>query len=94
MGGGGNIRAGGALSNDIIRLRDRLGGRLLTADFRAGDVLLFSVFLVHGSLDNRSDTIRLSSDSRYQSAAEPADHRWIGPNPIAHGPEGKRGMIC
>jgi hypothetical protein len=94
MGGGGNIRAGGALSNDPIKLRDRLGGRWLTADFAAGDVLLFSVFTVHCSLDNRSQSIRLSSDSRYQSAAEPADHRWIGPDPIAHGPAGKRGMIC
>ena len=94
MGGGGNIRAGGALSNNPVKLRERLGGRWLTADFRAGDVLIFSVFLVHASLDNHSQSIRLSSDSRYQSASEPADHRWIGPNPIAHGPEGKRGMIC
>ncbi len=95
MGGGGNIQAGGVLSKDAVKLRERLGGRWLTAqDYRAGDVLVFSVFLVHASLDNHSDRIRLSSDSRYQSAAEPADHRWMGPNPIAHGPEGKRGMIC
>jgi len=94
MGGGGNIRAGGALSENPVKLRERLGGRWLTADFRAGDVLIFSVFLVHCSLDNHSQSIRMSSDSRYQSAAEPADHRWIGPDPIAHGPAGKRGMIC
>lgn len=94
MGGGGNIRAGGALSNDLITLRERLGGRWLTSDYSAGDVLIFSVYTVHGSLDNHSNRIRLSSDSRYQRASEPADHRWMGANPIAHGPEGKRGMIC
>jgi ectoine hydroxylase-related dioxygenase (phytanoyl-CoA dioxygenase family) len=95
MGGGGNIQDGGVLSKSAVKLRERLGGRWLTAqDYRAGDVLIFSVFLVHASLDNHSNRIRLSSDSRYQSAVEPADHRWIGPNPIAHGPEGKRGMIC
>jgi Phytanoyl-CoA dioxygenase (PhyH) len=94
MGGGGNIADGGVLSHNPVKLRDRLGGRWLTADFKAGDVLIFSVFTVHCSLDNHSNQIRLSSDSRYQSAAEPADHRWMGPNPIAHGPEGKRGKIC
>ena len=94
MGGGGNIRDGGQLSNNAPTLRDRLGGRWLTADYRAGDVLIFSVFLVHASLDNQSNTIRLSSDSRYQSALEPADHRWMGENPSAHGPASKRGMIC
>jgi hypothetical protein len=94
MGGGGNIKAGGQLSNNAIKLRERLGGRWLTANYRAGDVLLFSVYTVHCSLDNAGDEIRLSSDSRYQSAAEPADHRWVGPNPVAHGPGAKRGMIC
>jgi hypothetical protein len=94
MGGGGNIRSGGHLSENVVTLRDRLGGRWLTADYKAGDVLIFSVFTVHASLDNHGDCIRMSSDSRYQSALEPADHRWIGPNPVAHGPEGKRGMIC
>jgi hypothetical protein len=94
MGGGGNIRNGGWLSNQPAKLRERLGGRWLTNAFSAGDLLVFSVFTVHASLDNQSDKIRLSSDSRYQRASQPADERWIGPNPIGHGPEGKRGMIC
>lgn len=94
MGGGGNIADGGALSWNPVKLRDRLGGRWLTANFKAGDVLIFSVYTVHCSLDNQSNTIRLSSDSRYQSAAEPADHRWMGPNPIAHGPAAKHGKVC
>lgn len=94
MGGGGNIAASGWLSNDAVKLRERLGGRWLTADFRAGDVLIFSMFTVHTSLDNGSNTIRLSTDTRYQLAAEPIDERWIGQQPIGHGPTGKRGMIC
>lgn len=94
MGGGGNITNGGWLSKDPITLRKRLGGRWLTTDYRAGDVLIFTVFNVHASLDNNTHHIRLSSDTRYQLASEPVDERWIGEEPIAHGPAGKRGMIC
>ncbi|MEZ4706550.1 MAG: phytanoyl-CoA dioxygenase family protein [Caldilineaceae bacterium] len=94
MGGGGNISPGGWLSRDPVTLRKRLGGRWLTADYQLGDVLLFSVYLVHCSLDNTSDRIRLTSDTRYQLAAEPVDERWIGEEPIAHGPAAKEGMIC
>jgi ectoine hydroxylase-related dioxygenase (phytanoyl-CoA dioxygenase family) len=64
MGGGGNIARGGSLSHNPFKLRQNLGGRRLTTEFRAGDLLAFSVHLVHASLDNQSDRIRLS-DSRY-----------------------------
>ena len=94
MGGGGNITAGGWLSRDPVTLRKRLGGRWLTTDYQLGDVLIFSVFLVHCSLDNNSDRIRITSDTRYQLASEPVDERWIGDEPIAHGPDAKQGMIC
>jgi hypothetical protein len=94
IGGGGNIAASGWLSKDAVKLRERLGGRWLTADFQAGDVLIFSVFTVHTSLDNASNTIRLSTDTRYQLAADPVDERWVGEHPIGHGPAAKRGMIC
>jgi Phytanoyl-CoA dioxygenase (PhyH) len=94
MGGGGNIAKNGWLSKDPIKLRRNLGGRWLSANYRAGDLLVFSVFTVHTSLDNHSDEIRLSTDTRYQLASEPIDERWIGDDPIAHGPKGKRGKIC
>ena len=91
----GNIRDGGFLSRDPVRLQKALGGRWLTCqEFRAGDILLFPVFSVHGSLDNHTGRVRLSSDSRYQKASEPADERWVGPSPSAHGAGSKRGMIC
>ncbi|AYY13792.1 hypothetical protein EF847_14900 [Actinobacteria bacterium YIM 96077] len=84
----------GALSHDPAALREWLGGRWLTADFRAGDIIVFGMSTVHGSLDNTSEEVRMSSDSRYQPASEPADERWIGPDPIAHGPDAKKGIIC
>jgi ectoine hydroxylase-related dioxygenase (phytanoyl-CoA dioxygenase family) len=85
----------GALSLDFRATRDRVGGRLLTAEeYRMGDLLLFNVYLVHGSLDNHSKEIRLSSDSRYQLASEPLDERWIGENPPGHGGNSVKGMIC
>jgi hypothetical protein len=57
--------------------------RLLTADFRAGDVCIFGMLTLHGSLDNHSPLgrVRLSCDVRYQPAAEPIDPRYFGPNP-------------
>ena len=94
MGGSGNIRDGGWLSSEPVKLRGAIGGRWLTAPFRAGDLLMFSIFTVHASLDNRSDRVRLSSDSRYQLASQAADPRWIGSNPAGHGKESKRAMIC
>ena len=84
----------GALAKDPVSLREKMGGRWLTADFRAGDVLTFPMHMVHASLDNPSDRIRLSSDSRYQPDSLPADERWVGEKPIGHGLAGKRGRIC
>jgi hypothetical protein len=86
----------GALSRNPVRLRANLGLPWLTTNFKAGDMLAFNIHLVHTSLDNQSRRIRLSSDSRYQPASEPADERWVridGKPPIAHG-KSFREMIC
>ncbi len=85
---------GGKYSGDAIGVREQLGGRWLTAEFRAGDVLLFGVYLMHASLDNHSRGFRVSTDTRYQLASEKVDERWVGKNPPAHGPSGKVGVIC
>jgi hypothetical protein len=84
----------GSLSDDPFTLRKQLGLRWLTTEFRAGDLLTFTIYTIHASLDNRSNRIRLSSDSRYQLASEPIDERWVGENPIGHGVAGKKGRIC
>lgn len=77
-------KTGGSYGRDPAAIQKELGCRWLTTDFRAGDLLVFSMYTMHCSLDNRSDRIRLSSDTRYQLASEPVDGRWIGKNPIAH----------
>ena len=84
----------GAYNNNAFETRQELGGRWLTTDYAAGDLLVFSMFTMHASMDNHTDRFRLSTDTRYQPASEPVDERWIGDNPIAHGPDGKIGLIC
>jgi hypothetical protein len=85
---------GGVLSNNPYSLRAHLGGRWLTAEYRMGDILIFSMRTVHASLDNQTHFFRFSTDTRYQPASEPIDDRWIGENPIGHGLAAKRPMIC
>jgi hypothetical protein len=84
----------GVLSQDPASLREKLGGRWLTTDFTAGDLLTFKMTLIHASIDNQLNQFRLSTDSRYQPASRAADERWIGPAPVAHGLAGKRGRVC
>lgn len=80
-----NPYGGGWYSRNPVEVQQRFGGRWLTADYAAGDVLLFSMVTMHCSLDNRSPRVRLSTDSRYQLASDPIDERWIGEEPVAHG---------
>lgn len=84
-----NPYAGGWLSKDPGAVQQRHGGRWLTAEFAPGDLLLFGMFTLHCSLDNtnRERRIRLSTDTRYQLATEPADERWTGEEPFGHGME-------
>jgi ectoine hydroxylase-related dioxygenase (phytanoyl-CoA dioxygenase family) len=84
----------GWLSTNPVSLRQKLGGRWLTTEWKAGDFITFKMNMVHASLDNATDRIRLSSDTRYQKANEPIDERWIGANPPGHSRAGKRGRIC
>ena len=50
----------GTLTNNPVRLREKLGGRWLTAEFRAGDLLTFTMATVHGGMDNQTDRVRFS----------------------------------
>lgn len=84
----------GWLTYNPAVLQKRLGGRWLTAHYQPGDFLTFKMNLVHASLDNQTHQIRLSSDTRYQRASQPADHRWVGDNVAGHGPRAKHGRIC
>jgi phytanoyl-CoA dioxygenase PhyH len=68
---------------DFTAFAESRGCRLLTTDFRTGDVCVFGMFTLHGSLDNRSalGRVRLSCDVRYQPAADPVDPRYFGLDP-------------
>lgn len=71
------------VSHDPVAFADERGCRLLTADFEAGDILVFDMYTMHGSLDNHSPEgrVRLSCDVRYQPASDPLDPRYFGPDP-------------
>jgi hypothetical protein len=68
---------------DTVEFVEQRGSRLLTTDFRAGDLVVFSMFSMHGTLDNHSSVgrVRLSCDVRWQPAADPIDPRYFGANP-------------
>lgn len=85
----------GTLSHNPPAVRNKFGGRWVTTEFNAGDLLTFGMFLVHASVDNTTENqLRISSDSRYQRASEPIDDRWIGVSPPGHSTAAKRGRIC
>lgn len=83
----------GGLSKNAASLREKLGGRWLTTEYKMGDVLIFTSATIHASLDNQTNHIRLSTDTRYQLASEPIDTRWVGENTGRGGHE-KRELIC
>jgi Phytanoyl-CoA dioxygenase (PhyH) len=83
----------GAITINPVKLRDDLGGRWLTAEeYRMGDALIFGMDTVHASLDNQTDFVRLSTDTRYQRASDPVDERWVG-EALGHHTE-KKEAIC
>jgi len=84
----------GTLSKNPVTLQKKLGGRWLSAEFKAGDILIFTMRTVHASLDNQSNQIRLSADTRYQPADEPADERYIVDRPRPFATNFKKGRIC
>jgi len=88
------LKNSGALTNNPVSLRQKFGGRWLTSEFQPGDLLTFRMDTIHASIDNTTQRLRLSTDTRYQRSDDPVDERWVGENPIGHGPDGKRGKIC
>ncbi|MCC7145803.1 MAG: phytanoyl-CoA dioxygenase family protein [Phycisphaeraceae bacterium] len=78
-------RVQGWFSDDPLEIIQKYGGRWLTTPcFRAGDVMIFGMYMMHASTTNTTNRFRLSADVRYQPAADPVDDRWVGDNPIGH----------
>lgn len=71
------------LGADAVSFAKSRGTRLLTTDFAPGDLVIFGMFIAHGSLDHHdaTGTVRVSCDVRWQPAALPRDERYFGPNP-------------
>lgn len=67
-----------SMTADLPALAQRLDRRWLGTDFRAGDVMIHSPYMVHASLDNVDPEriLRLSTDIRYQRRSDPIDWRW------------------
>jgi ectoine hydroxylase-related dioxygenase (phytanoyl-CoA dioxygenase family) len=80
----GWVFRGGDYSRNPRRTREEFGLRWLTSQFEPGDVVIFTPYTLHGSLDNHSQRFRLSIDARYQRASDPVDERWVGERPTAH----------
>ncbi len=74
----------GHFSDDPLEIVEKFGGHWATTAFSAGDVIIFSMFLMHASLVNTSNKIRITADTRYQLASEPIDERWVGEKPKGH----------
>lgn len=86
-------RTQGWFSEDPEEIIDRFGGRWLTADMRAGDILTFGLYTMHGSTTNTTNQYRLSCDVRFQPASEPMDERWSGTRPGGHEDRAKQPAI-
>ena len=84
----------GWFTKDPMEIVENFGGRWLTTDFFAGDVILFGMHTMHASTTNLTNRFRLSCDVRFQPASEPADKRWIGDGigHTAHGVQDLRSM--
>ena len=71
----------GAFSNDPYDVMATLDVKWVSTPFQAGDVVIFGMYFMHASLENRSNRFRLSSDTRYQLATEAVDERHMGEDP-------------
>ena len=74
----------GHFTNEPIEMVDQYGGQWQTSEFSMGDVIILGMYTMHGSINNKSNRFRISTDTRYQLATDPVDHRWVGENPVAH----------
>ena len=68
----------GWFTEDPSEITQKFGGQWRSADFQAGDVLLFGMRTAHMSTRNMTDKARISCDVRWQPASEPVDQRYVG----------------
>jgi len=66
----------GWFTSDPLDVTAKFGGRWCTADFGAGDVMVFGMYTMHASTTNTTHRYRLSCDVRFQPQSDPLDPRW------------------
>lgn len=73
-----NMAEGGWVSKDLPSMAEKFGARWLVADYKAGDMVVHSPYMIHASTNNAdpSGRIRLSTDIRYQNVRNEIDARW------------------
>ncbi|QHW34766.1 phytanoyl-CoA dioxygenase family protein [Paenibacillus rhizovicinus] len=74
----------GHYTDDPLVITNKFGGKWATTEFKAGDVLIFGMYLMHCSLENTTNQYRISVDTRFQSSLEQVDERWSGKKPRGH----------
>ena len=67
----------------------RQKARWVTAEFKAGDIVVFPMKIMHGSLTNKTDRLRFSCDVRFQPSSERVDPRYT-----AHGMSREQNNCC
>jgi ectoine hydroxylase-related dioxygenase (phytanoyl-CoA dioxygenase family) len=67
-----------------IQYAEERNSKILTAEFKPGDAVIFGMYTVHGTLENhaKDNKIRLTCDIRFQPKSEPKDPRYFGSKPL------------
>lgn len=64
------------ITADLKALADTTGKPWMYADYKAGDIVIHTPFVIHATLDCNHEMMRLSTDIRYASVKEDHDPRW------------------
>merc|ERR1712150_151236 len=73
-----NLGGTGWFTSDPAEASRFSSGKWQTADYQAGDVIIFTMKTIHMSTTNTTDKARISCDVRWQLANEPVDERYFG----------------
>ena len=82
----------GTFSEDPKEMVNKFGGRWATTEFKIGDIVILNMNIIHASLLNMTNRLRISCDTRYQPLSDPIDSRWSGNNPKGHEQLWKKGV--
>ena len=66
------------ITADLKAIADATGKPWLYTDYKAGDIVLHTPFIIHATLDCNDERMRLSTDIRFASTNETHDPRWSG----------------